>query len=203
MPVLSIIACEMLEDELVYVLSKDLEIKHLFVVENRNSFRFVQKLKSEDLKPFMFSSDRLYPIVSESNRRSLGSFMKKLSNIPIFKKISGVLNKKKEQELTVVVNLLRKDLHSDIDHLQSEVYLNAKEMSEISDGILLFYGKCGYSSEKVQADLQKLDCPVYFLRDDERNIVDDCVSVALGGNEIYTKTMLLGNGRGAIYATPM
>lgn len=45
MPVLSIIACEMLEDELVYVLSKDTEIKHLFVVANRNSFRFVQKLK--------------------------------------------------------------------------------------------------------------------------------------------------------------
>ncbi|WP_321417429.1 DUF1638 domain-containing protein [uncultured Methanomethylovorans sp.] len=203
MPVLSIIACEMLEDELVYVLSKDIEIKHLFVVENRNSFRFAQKLKSENLNPFMFSSDRLYPIVSESNRRLPDSFMKMFSNIPIFKKISGALNRKQKQELTVVVNLLRKDLHSDIDHLQSEVYLNAEEISKISDGILLFYGKCGYSSEKVQADLQKLDCPVYFLRDNERNIVDDCVSVALGGNEIYTKTMLLGNGRGTIYATPM
>jgi hypothetical protein len=47
MPVLSIIACEMLEDELVYVLSKEPEIKRLFVVENRNSFRFVKKLRSE------------------------------------------------------------------------------------------------------------------------------------------------------------
>jgi hypothetical protein len=47
MSVLSIIACGMLEDELVYVLSTDLEIKQLFVVENRNSFRFVQKLKQE------------------------------------------------------------------------------------------------------------------------------------------------------------
>jgi hypothetical protein len=47
MSVLSIIACGMLEDELVYVLSTDLEIKQLFVVENINSFRFVQKLKQE------------------------------------------------------------------------------------------------------------------------------------------------------------
>jgi hypothetical protein len=129
--------------------------------------------------------------------------MKVFSNIPVFKQICDTSNRKKQQELTVVVNLLRKDLHSDIDHLQSEVYLNAKEMSKISDGILLFYGKCGYSSEKIQEGLQRLDCPVYFLRDDERNIVDDCISVALGGNDIYTKTMLLGNGRGAIYATPM
>jgi Protein of unknown function (DUF1638). len=203
MPLLSIVACEMLEDELAYVLSRDFEIKHLFVVENRNSFRFVQKLKSENLRPFTFSSDRLYSLVSESNRRSPDNFMKIFSKIPVFRQICYTFNRKKQQDLTVVVNLLRKDLHSDIDNLQSEVYQNAKEMSKISDGILLFYGKCGYNSEKVQNDLQRLDCPVYFLKDNERNIVDDCVSVALGGNEIYTKTMLLGNGRGAIYATPM
>lgn len=202
MPLLSILACEMLEDELVYVLSKDLEIKHLFVVENRNSFRFIQKLKSENLRPFVFSSERVYSVVSESNRSSPDIFMRMFSKIPVFRQICDFLNRKKQQELTVVVNLLRKDLHSDIDNLQSEVYLNAREMSQMSDGILLFYGKCGYTSEKVQEDLQRLNCPVYFLRDDKRNIVDDCVSIALGGNEIYTQTMLIGNGR-AIYATPM
>jgi hypothetical protein len=204
MPVLSIVACEMLEDELVYVLSKDPEIKRLFVVENRNSFRFVKKLKSENLKPFIFSSDRLYPVVSEINRESPGSFTRMFSNIPFCKKIYDfILNKEKKQELTVVVNLLRKDLHSDVDLLQSEVYLTAREMSKISNGILLFYGKCGFSSEKVNEELQQPGCPVYFLRDDERNIADDCISIALGGNEIYSKTMLSGNGKGAIYATPM
>lgn len=201
MPVLSIIACEMLEDELVHVLAKDSEIKHLFVVTNGNSFRFVKKLRSENLRPFTFSSDRLYSIISENKRRSAGSFMKILSNIPVFRKVSGALNRNQERELTVVVNLLGKDLHSDIDKLQAEVYLNAKKMSQISDGILLFYGKCG--SEKVKAELQETDCPVYYLRDDKGNIADDCISTALGGNEIYTKTMLFGGGRGAIYATPM
>lgn len=203
MPLLSIVACEMLEDELVYVLSTDREIKHLFVLENINSSRFVQKLRSEDLKPFVFSSDRLYSMVSESNRSPLDGFNKMFSSIPVLKQIYDALNRKKERELTVVVNLLRKELHADIDHLLSEVYLNAKEMSKISDGILLSYGKCAYSSEKAQDDLQRLDCPVYFLRDEEKNFVDDCVSVALGGNEIYTKTALRGNGRGAIYGTPM
>jgi Protein of unknown function (DUF1638). len=204
MSVLSIIACEILEDELVYVLSKDPEIKRLFVVENKNSFRFVKKLKSENLKPFIFSSDRLYPIISEINKKSPDSFMRAFSNLPFCKKIYDfILNKEKKQELTVVVNLLRKGLHSDIDLLQSEVYLNAKEMSKVSNGILLFYGKCGFSSEKTQAELQQLRCPIYFLRDDGRNIVDDCISVALGGNEIYTQTMLSGNGKGSIYATPM
>ncbi|WP_158024156.1 DUF1638 domain-containing protein [Methanosarcina horonobensis] len=193
----------MLEDELVYVLSKDPEIKRLFVVENRNSFRLVKKLKSENLKPFMFPSDKLYPIILEINREPLGKLSRKFANIPFCKKMCDFILLKKKQGLTVVVNLLRKDLHSDIDLLQSEVYLNAREMAKISNGILLFYGKCGFSSEKAQAELQQLDCPIYFLRDEERNIVDDCISVALGGNEIYTKTMLSGNGKGAIYATPM
>ncbi|WP_269851949.1 DUF1638 domain-containing protein [Methanosarcina horonobensis] len=155
MPVLSIVACEMLEDELVYALSKDPEIKRLFVIENRNSFRFVKKLKSEHLKPFVFSPEKLYPLISEINRKSFGNPMGKLSNFPLFKKTYDVIFNKKQQKLTVVVNLLRKDLHSDIDLLQSEVYLNAKEMSKISNGVLLFYGKCGFSSEKNASRIAK------------------------------------------------
>ena len=41
MPVLSIIACGMLEDELVHVLSKDSEIEQLIIVENRNISGFL------------------------------------------------------------------------------------------------------------------------------------------------------------------
>ncbi|MDY0385665.1 MAG: DUF1638 domain-containing protein [Methanolobus sp.] len=203
MPILSIVACEMLEDELVNVLSTDPGIKHLFVVENRNISRFIQKLRYEDLRPFVFSSDRLYPLVSESNRRSPDTFMRIVSKIPCFRQAGDLFNQNKQQELTVVVNLLTKDLHPYPDKLQSEVYLNAREMSQISDGILIFYGKCGYSSEKVQNDLQRLDCPVYFLRDNERNLVDDCISVALGGNDAYGNSKELGKGKAVFYATPM
>jgi aromatic ring-opening dioxygenase catalytic subunit (LigB family) len=66
MTVLSILACGMLEDELVHVLSNDPEIKQLFVVENTNSFKFIKRLKAANLKPLVFTSDRLYPLVSES-----------------------------------------------------------------------------------------------------------------------------------------
>jgi hypothetical protein len=45
MAVLSIIACGMLEDELVHVLSKDSELKQLIVVEDRDNFGFRRKLK--------------------------------------------------------------------------------------------------------------------------------------------------------------
>jgi hypothetical protein len=45
MPVLSIIACGMLEDELVHVLSKDSELQQLIVVENRESLGLLRKLR--------------------------------------------------------------------------------------------------------------------------------------------------------------
>lgn len=51
MPVLSIIACGMLEDELVHVLSKDSEIKQLIVVEDRVNLEFLRKLKSKNCTP--------------------------------------------------------------------------------------------------------------------------------------------------------
>ncbi len=38
MPVLSIIACDMLEDELAYVLSKDSELEQLILVEKMECF---------------------------------------------------------------------------------------------------------------------------------------------------------------------
>ena len=67
MPVLSIIACEMLEDELVYVLSKDHDLNQLIVVESRQSFRFVRKLKSINCQPRLFPLDRIPTFLKEAN----------------------------------------------------------------------------------------------------------------------------------------
>ena len=67
MPVLSIIACEMLEDELVYVLSKDQNTIRLVLVENRQCFRFVRKLKSRNCQVRLFPSDRISFFVKQMN----------------------------------------------------------------------------------------------------------------------------------------
>ncbi len=51
MPVPSIVACGMLEDELVHILSKDSELKQIIVVENRGNLEFLRKLKSKNCTP--------------------------------------------------------------------------------------------------------------------------------------------------------
>lgn len=76
-------------------------------------------------------------------------------------------------------------------------------MASFSDGILIFYGNCGHSLKNTEADFKDLHCSLYFLKDEKGDIVDDCISVALGGNDTYAEVMQSGNGTGMIYLTPM
>ncbi len=207
MPVLSIIACEMLEDELVYVLSKDHDLNQLIVVENRQSFRFVRKLKSRNCQPRLFPLDRVSTFLKETNNSVSMNLLKILLKFPFFKKIhNNIRGKSKEmskEKPTVVVNTLKLGLHADCELLRSEIYQNIKKMAAFSDGILIFYGNCGHSLRNTEADFKDLHCSLYFLKDEKGEIVDDCISVALGGNDNYAEVMQSGNGTGMIYLTPM
>lgn len=219
MPVLSIIACEMLEDELAYVLSEDHDLNQLIVVENRQSFRFVRKLKSINCQPRLFPLDKIPLFLKEANNSVYHSvynsvsvnILKFLLKFPFFKKIphnirekSKEKNKEKNKEKPiVVVNTLKLGLHADSELLRSEIYQNIRKMAAFSDGILIFYGNCGHSLRNTAADFKDLPCSLYFLKDEKGEIVDDCISVALGGNDNYAEVMQIGKGIGMIYLTPM
>jgi hypothetical protein len=86
MPVLSIIACEMLEDELAYVLSEDHNLNQLIVVENRQSFRFVQKLKSRNCQPRLFPLDRVPIFLKEANNSVSLNLLRVLLKFPFLRK---------------------------------------------------------------------------------------------------------------------
>jgi hypothetical protein len=203
MPVLSIIACEMLEDELVYILSKDNDLNKLFVAENRQCFRFVRKLKSENCHPRLFPLDRVSFFLKEINTPMSVKIPNILLRVPFFGKVLENMKNKNGEIITVVVNILKLDLHIDCGILRSEICRNIREMANFSDGILLFYGNCGHSLRSLEADLKNIDCSLYFLKDENGDIVDDCISVALGGNDIYAEVMQSGNGTGMFYLTPM
>lgn len=203
MPVLSIIACEMLEDELVYVLSKDQNTARLVLVENRQCFRFVRKLKSENCQARLFPLDRIPFILKQMNSPARVKIPNFLLKFPFFGKMHDSIQGKNRETITIVVNILRLGLHVDCDLLKSEIYRNMKEMADFSDGILLFYGNCGRSLRSLEADFKGFDCSLYFLKDEKGDIVDDCISVALGGNDAYAEVMQSGNGTGMFYLTPM
>jgi hypothetical protein len=223
MPVLSIIACEMLEDELAYVLSEDHDLGQLIIVENRQSFSFVRKLKSRNCHLRLFPLDKVPIFLKEVNNSVYNSasvnILKLLLKLPFFEKIphhirkkskennkenNNEKNKEKNKEKPiVVVNTLKLGLHADCELLRSEIYQHIKKMAAFSDGILIFYGNCGHSLRNTEDEFKDLPCSLYFLKDEKGEIVDDCISVALGGNDNYAEVMQGGNGTGMIYLTPM
>ena len=201
MSVLSIVACGMLEDELVHVLSKDRELQQLIVVENRESSVFLRKLRLRNCNPRTAFLDRV-PMLLKS-RSSPGFIVpaRLLSSFPILKKFCR--KKKLREEVIVVVNLLSLDLHADLEILKAEVYRNIHEMASFSDRILVFYGICGHALGKLKEDFSDLKCPLFFLKDQNGEIIEDCISLALGGNEAYARAMTRFQGMGTIYLTPM
>ncbi|WP_143311791.1 DUF1638 domain-containing protein, partial [Candidatus Methanoperedens nitratireducens] len=94
-------------------------------------------------------------------------------------------------------------LHIDNELLKAEVYRSIREMSGFSDRILIFYGTCGHSLVNIEKDFEGLGCQLYFLKDDKGEIVEDCIGVALGGNDAYAKAMVDSEGEGTFYLTPM
>lgn len=201
MPVLSIIACRMLEDELVHVLSKDSGLQQLIVVENRESLEFRRKLRLRNYNPRTAFLDRVPMLLKDESNSDFGISVRLLAGFPIFKKFRR--KRKDREKVSIVVNILSLGLHADLEILKAEVYRNIREMACFSDRILIFYGTCGHALGKLKEDLSDLECPLFFLKDGNGEIVEDCISLALGGNEAYVRAMTEFQGMGTIYMTPM
>jgi len=203
MPVLSIVACGMLEDELVHILSTDRELEQLIVVENRESSVFLQKLRSKNCIPRTIFLDRVPMLCKHGKNSDLKIPAKFLSQFPFFKKMLEKRRLREEKRVSVVVNLLSLGLHADLEILKDEVYKNIREMASFSDRILIFYGTCGRALGKLSEDFADSGCPLFFLKDKNGEIIEDCISLALGGNEAYARAMTEFRGMGTIYLTPM
>ncbi len=203
MPVLSIIACDMLEDELTYVLSKDRDLEQLILVEKKECFGLQRKLKSLGCLPALVPLDRIQEILKGEKNQSFPAILKPFCGIRFIEKIRLKLENSHKTKVTVVANMLKMGLHIDIELLRKEVYRNIREMSRFSDRILIFYGTCGHSLVNIEKDFEDLGCQLYFLKDDKGEIVEDCISVALGWNDAYARAMVNSEGEGTFYLTPM
>jgi hypothetical protein len=203
MPVLSIIACGMLEDELAYVLSSDRELAQLILVENSEHFGLQRKLKSLGCLPTLIPLDRVGEILICEHNQSPPAILKPICIFNFIRKILHKLENQHKPKVTVVANMLRRGLHADVEMVRIEVYRKIMEMSRFSDRILIFYGTCGHSLSNLEKDFQNLGCQLYFLKDEKGEIVEDCISAALGGNDVYARTLANGEGAGTFYLTPM
>ncbi|WP_406670738.1 DUF1638 domain-containing protein [Methanolobus sp. ZRKC4] len=177
MNTMSIISCKILQDEILWLLSNDPEIKKIIIVENKDIQEFTEKLAEQqvcyDIVPF----EEMPPIIEAENG----------------------------DELTVVVNLLELGLHAVPKTLKSEVYQSIREMIPFSDGMLIFYGLCGNVLGDVEKDfsMEEDGCIVRILRDNDERIVDDCIGATVGGSANYLELLKTHSKEPAFFFTPM
>lgn len=177
MTTLSILGCKIFQDEIVWLLDNDPDVKNIVIVENENIPEFTEKLDDQQVS---------YSIVP-------------------LEKIPSALGDADKDKLTVVVNLVELGLHWVPNDLKVEVYKNIEEMSPYSDGILVFYGLCGNVLGKVEEDfpVDKCGSIVRILRDDDDRIVDDCIAATVGGCAKYLKLLTEHGKEPAFLFTPM
>jgi len=142
MPVLGIIACEILELEFAYLVSMDPEIAGLTVVEDSNSAGFIEALES---------LGRLQP------RR-----------LPILKGFSPTFG----DRLEVLVRVLELGLHNRRRLLQEGLVKAVMEMARYVDGIVLGYGLCGNALQKPEELLADAGVPIFLPWDEDHPVDD-------------------------------
>ncbi len=175
MPVISFVSCKIFEDEIIHVIKNDSIIERLILIENDDYHRIAEKLDNVGI-PY-----ELLPIGSIPNNMDSGT--------------SG--------KVTLIVDMLELALHAYPDDLRKAVYGVSEELSSYSDGILLFYGLCGNVLANAEEDLQYLPCPVCILKEENGQIIDDCIGAVLGSRDAYLEKLKGCNGAGTFFMTPM
>lgn len=184
MVIMGILACKMLQDEIVHLIQNDSEISDIIVVKNEEHTEFVEKLESLGISYRFISNIEELPDISNSNSTSAS-------------------DSASDSSFTLVVWQLDLGLHEMPILLKKKVYEYLPMFMSKTNGILLFYGLCGNVLGNVESDFKSETCPVMILRDKDGIVIDDCIGGAFGGREEYAKVLKSFGGVGTFIFTPM
>ncbi|NLL95275.1 MAG: DUF1638 domain-containing protein [Thermoplasmatales archaeon] len=170
---LGMVACPILEDEMVYNLSTDAEEKNVFVLENEYCGSAKRKLSEAGI-PF------------ESLDES--AFIDAGAPLP-----EGAYN--------VVIYMMDMGLHQEPEDLGSAIKERLLGFQHRVDAVMLYYGLCGKGLEGIEEwGSENLSVPITILKDAEGKVCDDCIAVPVGGTDNYLR--LLKEYPGVMYLTP-
>lgn len=153
---LGIIGCTVLQDELIYVLKKDPELKRIHIIKSDPGDRF---------------KTRALP---------------KLPNLDIeMVPLSEVKDLREREGFGILLDIKTTSLHRDPDTFRNEVILTCRNMKPHVDGVLLFYGLCRNALRKMHKVSEDVGVPVTLLKDDMGRDIDDCFGALMGGRDSY------------------
>lgn len=170
---LMMIACPMLEDEMIYNLTTDPDEKRIFLLANKNIETLLPKLKSNSVE---------FEQISEED------FFNENANVP-------------REGYNVIIWMMNLGLHSEPKALSAEICRLMLTVPGHADGIALYYGLCGNGLEGIREwGRENLPIPMTLFTDREGKLCDDCICVPLGSSEKYLN--LMKEHTGVMYLTP-
>ncbi len=199
MPVISLIGCEILEDEITHVLSEHRQKSRIVLIDDIASMGLAKKLRLLNIPFSKTPIDKIDDFVDNKSKNK--SIKKEKPRSRILSRILGSLGS--SSDLLYVVKIMDRGLHNDHHLLRNSVEQQIIEMSRFSDGIFLFYGLCGNALRDIDKVVEGLECELYVPTDKDGQIVDDCVSIAVGGNKVYDDLFKKYRGTGTLFFTPM
>jgi hypothetical protein len=172
---MSIIACRIFEDEIVHLIKNDSQITRILVVDSLDAAGILRKLSENAIDHTVCSPNKIeYSIHSEQ-----------------------------DEDYCLLVNILGFSLDASPQLLKESVYKEISIISEYADTILIFYGLCGNVLGNLNRDFAHLSCPVHILREEDGEIIDDCIGASLGGRKPYLRALKEAGGEGVYFLTPM
>ena len=115
------------------------------------------------------------------------------------------LEKNKSSNKILFIKLVGLRLHTYPELLKKYIYDEIKEIQQQTsiNNILLFYGLCGNVLGEVEQDFNTKDFQVFILKEDNGDIVDDCIGAVLEGRQNYLKLLKSFNRVGTLIQIPM
>lgn len=171
---IGIVCCEVFEDELLFVIKEHPEIGKIIIVNTESSKYFEDIIRSN------------FPY----------------EKIKIARELFAPRYLKREEELEIIVYILPLFLHYSPRELKEEVLNACIELQKHSDYLLIYYGLCGNSLNNLEGMLRDnhVKLPFGILKDENKEIVDDCVCALLGSKANYME--ILTKEPGTFFLTP-
>ncbi|MCL2550038.1 MAG: DUF1638 domain-containing protein [Methanimicrococcus sp.] len=178
MKTIAIVSCRIFEDELTFLMKKESGKNKILLIETEFTETIETKFASEGIE---------YTKIKEDGVKEA-----------IEKESAG------ETDL-IVLQLIEFSMEARPAVIKDVVYDKIRDFQEERiDGVMVFYGLCGNVLGSIEDDLKKPECPVRILKDEDGEIADDCICVALGSRKRYANILKsTARGEGTYFLTPM
>lgn len=171
--IMCVIACPLLENELVHSLYTDVQSKRILLADTEPAVTIKRKLDAKGLAYELISEDEYF-----TRRDDLD-----------------------QSEYNVLILMNHLGLHSEPTVLKEKVEGQIMRIGNNCDSIALYYGLCGNALwDPSEWAKSVIDVPVSIFHGCDGGICDDCVGVAVSGTANYIK--LLKKHTGQLFLIP-